>query len=38
MQGIDNGDVKVTGSSKKDVEKFFRYFDPPTGPIKLIIL
>lgn len=37
MQGIDNGDVKVTGNSKKDVAKCFSYFDPTTEPIKLII-
>jgi len=39
MAGIDGGDIRVEGGTKKDVQKFFSYFDPPVDPgtIKLIV-
>jgi alkyl sulfatase BDS1-like metallo-beta-lactamase superfamily hydrolase len=39
MAAIDSGDIRVEGGSKKDVQKFFSYFDPPVdvGAINLIV-
>jgi len=39
MAAIDSGDIKVEGGAKKDVQKFFGYFDPPVDPgaIELIV-
>ena len=39
MAAIDSGGIKVDGGSKKDVLKFFSYFDDPVdvGAIKLIV-
>ena len=39
MGAIDSGDIKVEGGTKKDVEKFFSYFDAPpdAGSINLIV-
>ncbi len=36
---IDNGDIKVEGGNKEDVQKFFNYFDRPVdvGSINLIV-
>ena len=39
MGAIDSGDIKVEGGTKKDVQKFFSYFDAPpdAGSINLIV-
>ena len=35
MAAIDNGDIKVEGGSKEDVQQFFSYFDPPPDPTEI---
>jgi hypothetical protein len=39
MSAIDSGDIKIEGGTKKDVQVFFSYFDPPVdaGKINLIL-
>ncbi len=39
MAAIDSGDIKIEGGSKKDVQRFFSYFDEPVdvGSINLIV-
>jgi len=39
MAAIDSGKIKVEGGTKKDVQKFFSYFDRPVDPdtINLIV-
>ena len=39
MAAIDSGEIKVKGGSKKDVQRFFSYFDKPVDPgtINLIV-
>jgi len=39
MAAIDSGDIKVEGGSKKDMQRFFSYFDRPVdgGSINLIV-
>jgi len=39
MAAIDGGEIRVEGGTKKDVQKFFSYFDPPVDPgtIKLTV-
>jgi alkyl sulfatase BDS1-like metallo-beta-lactamase superfamily hydrolase len=39
MGAIDSGDIKVEGGTKKDVQRFFSYFDEPVdvGSINLIV-
>ena len=38
MAAIDNGDIKVEGGSKEDVQRFFNYFDPPPDPTKINLI
>jgi len=38
MAAIDNGDIKVEGGSKEDVQQFFNYFDPPPDPSKINLI
>ena len=39
MAAIDRGEIRVEGGTKKDVQKFFSYFDEPldVGSINLIV-
>ncbi len=39
MAAIDSGEIKVKDGSKKDIQKFFSYFDKPVDPgtINLIV-
>jgi hypothetical protein len=35
---IDNGDIKVEGGSKEDVQQFFSYFGPPPDLTKIDLI
>ena len=39
MAAIDSGEIRIEGGTKRDVQKFFSYFDPPVDPggINLIV-
>jgi len=39
MAAIGSGEISIEGGTKKDVQKFFSYFDPPVdvGSINLIV-
>jgi hypothetical protein len=39
MAAIDSGEIRLEGGTKKDVQKFFSYFDKPVdvGAINLIV-